>query len=125
MRLSCGKRSARGLKSFDQAIKFRVSAKRILLTPGPLSELIGVDPIKIRPQARQRPKGRIGNTNRETAMTLTRYFLGATAALALGTVAAVADPAIIFDTPVEQRYDRAVSLLGFDPGMLSQEAGHS
>ena len=36
-----------------------------------------------------------------------------------------ADPAIIFDTPVEKRYDRAVSLLGFDPGMLSQEAGHS
>ncbi len=36
-----------------------------------------------------------------------------------------ADPAIIFDTPVEKRYDRAVSLLGFDPGMLSAEAGHS
>ena len=36
-----------------------------------------------------------------------------------------ADPAIIFDTPAEQRYERAVSLLGFEPGMLSQEAGHS
>jgi putative transcriptional regulator len=36
-----------------------------------------------------------------------------------------ADPQIIFDTPVEQRYDRAVSLLGFDPHMLSQEAGHA
>jgi putative transcriptional regulator len=36
-----------------------------------------------------------------------------------------ADPAIIFDTPVEQRYNRAVSLLGFDPRMLSQEAGHA
>jgi len=36
-----------------------------------------------------------------------------------------ADPAIIFDTPVEQRYERAVSLLGFDPRMLSQEAGHA
>ncbi len=36
-----------------------------------------------------------------------------------------ADPAIIFDTPIEQRYDRAVSLLGFDPRMLSQEAGHA
>lgn len=35
-----------------------------------------------------------------------------------------ADPAIIFDTPIDQRYGRAVSLLGFDPGMLSQEAGH-
>ena len=32
---------------------------------------------------------------------------------------------IIFDTPVEQRYDRALSLLGFDPLMLSQEAGHA
>ncbi len=36
-----------------------------------------------------------------------------------------ADPQIIFDTPVERRYDRAVSLLGFDPLMLSQEAGHA
>ncbi|MBI5259589.1 MAG: YqgE/AlgH family protein [Burkholderiales bacterium] len=32
---------------------------------------------------------------------------------------------IIFDTPVEQRYDRALSLLGIDPRMLSQEAGHA
>jgi putative transcriptional regulator len=36
-----------------------------------------------------------------------------------------ADPVIIFDTPVEQRYDRALGLLGFDPRMLSQEAGHA
>lgn len=36
-----------------------------------------------------------------------------------------ADPQIIFDTPVDQRYDRAVSLLGIDPHMLSQEAGHA
>jgi putative transcriptional regulator len=36
-----------------------------------------------------------------------------------------ADPAIIFDTPVEQRYDRALGLLGFDPRMLSQDAGHA
>jgi putative transcription antitermination factor YqgF len=34
-----------------------------------------------------------------------------------------ADPAVIFDTPVEQRYDRAVSLLGFDPRMLSRRRG--
>jgi putative transcriptional regulator len=34
-------------------------------------------------------------------------------------------PEIIFDTPVVERYDRAVSLLGFDPRMLSQEAGHA
>jgi putative transcriptional regulator len=36
-----------------------------------------------------------------------------------------ADPAIIFDTPIEKRYDRALSLLGFDPRMLSQDAGHA
>jgi putative transcriptional regulator len=32
---------------------------------------------------------------------------------------------VIFDTPVEQRYDRALGLLGFDPRMLSLEAGHA
>lgn len=42
-----------------------------------------------------------------------------------GWLTVQADPAVIFDTPVEKRYDRAVSLLGFDPRMLSQEAGHS
>jgi len=36
-----------------------------------------------------------------------------------------ADPDVIFDTPVEQRYSRALLLLGVDPGMLSQEAGHA
>jgi len=36
-----------------------------------------------------------------------------------------AAPEVIFDTPVEQRYGRALSLLGIDPGMLSQEAGHA
>jgi putative transcriptional regulator len=36
-----------------------------------------------------------------------------------------ADPAVIFDTPVEKRYDRALGLLGIDPRMLSQEAGHA
>ena len=36
-----------------------------------------------------------------------------------------ADPAVIFDTPIEARYNRALSLLGFDPRMLSQEAGHA
>src|SRR5262245_59470923 len=36
-----------------------------------------------------------------------------------------ADPGIIFDTPVEQRYERALSLLGIDRGMLSQDAGHA
>ena len=36
-----------------------------------------------------------------------------------------ADPAVIFDTPTDKRYDRALSLLGIDPRMLSQEAGHA
>jgi putative transcriptional regulator len=36
-----------------------------------------------------------------------------------------AAPEIIFDTPVEQRYERALGLLGIDPRMLSQEAGHA
>lgn len=36
-----------------------------------------------------------------------------------------ADPALIFDTPIELRYSRALSLLGIDETMLSQEAGHA
>ena len=36
-----------------------------------------------------------------------------------------ADMAIIFDTPVEQRYDRALLLLGFESWMLSPDAGHA
>jgi len=36
-----------------------------------------------------------------------------------------AEPAIIFDTPVGQRYDKALSLLGIDAGMLSSDAGHA
>jgi putative transcriptional regulator len=36
-----------------------------------------------------------------------------------------ATPEVIFDTPIEQRYDKALSLLGIDPRMLSQEAGHA
>ena len=36
-----------------------------------------------------------------------------------------AKPEIIFDTPVEARYERALALLGIDPRMLSQEAGHA
>jgi putative transcriptional regulator len=31
---------------------------------------------------------------------------------------------VIFDTPVEQRYDKALSLLGLQAWMLSPEAGH-
>ena len=36
-----------------------------------------------------------------------------------------ADPAVIFDTPVEQRYARALMLLGLESWMLSPEAGHA
>ncbi len=42
-----------------------------------------------------------------------------------GWINVSAEPGIIFDTPVEQRYDKALSLLGIDPRMLSQEAGHA
>ncbi len=36
-----------------------------------------------------------------------------------------AAPEIIFETPVEERYTRALGLLGIDPRMLSPEAGHA
>jgi putative transcriptional regulator len=36
-----------------------------------------------------------------------------------------ADLSVIFDTPVEQRYDKALMLLGLQAWMLSPEAGHA
>ena len=36
-----------------------------------------------------------------------------------------ADPAVIFDTPVEQRYAKALMLLGLEAWMLSPQAGHA
>jgi putative transcriptional regulator len=36
-----------------------------------------------------------------------------------------ADPQVIFDTPVEERYDRAMALLGLQSWMLSPDAGHA
>ena len=36
-----------------------------------------------------------------------------------------ADPLVIFDTPIDQRYDRALSLLGLKSWMLSPDAGHA
>lgn len=36
-----------------------------------------------------------------------------------------ADNSVIFDTPVAQRYDKALSLLGLQAWMLSPEAGHA
>jgi putative transcriptional regulator len=36
-----------------------------------------------------------------------------------------ADPAVIFDTPIEKRYDKALSLLGLESWMISPGAGHA
>ena len=36
-----------------------------------------------------------------------------------------ADMSVIFDTPIAQRYDQALKLLGVEAWMLSSEAGHS
>ena len=36
-----------------------------------------------------------------------------------------ADPAVIFDTPIEQRFNKALALLGVDPSFLSAQAGHA
>jgi putative transcriptional regulator len=36
-----------------------------------------------------------------------------------------ADPHIVFDMPIEQRFDAAMRLLGIDPMMLTGEAGHA
>jgi len=36
-----------------------------------------------------------------------------------------ADPALIFDAPVAQRYEKAMGLLGLQPWMLSPDAGHA
>ena len=42
-----------------------------------------------------------------------------------GWINVEAEPGIIFDTPVDQRYDKALSLLGIDAGRLSSAAGHA
>jgi putative transcriptional regulator len=36
-----------------------------------------------------------------------------------------ADPAVIFDTPLEKRYEKALALLGLQPWMLLNQAGHA
>ena len=36
-----------------------------------------------------------------------------------------ADSAVIFDTPIEKRYEKALALLGLQPWMLSTVAGHA
>jgi putative transcriptional regulator len=42
-----------------------------------------------------------------------------------GWLTVKADPAIIFDLPVEERFAAAIKLLGIDPMMLTGEAGHA
>jgi putative transcriptional regulator len=42
-----------------------------------------------------------------------------------GWLTVPADPVIMFDLPIEQRLVAAMKLLGFDPTMLSGEAGHA
>jgi putative transcriptional regulator len=42
-----------------------------------------------------------------------------------GWINVEAEPGIIFDTPVAERYEKALSLLGIDAGMLSSAAGHA
>ncbi|MGZ5205280.1 MAG: YqgE/AlgH family protein [Caldimonas sp.] len=42
-----------------------------------------------------------------------------------GWINVEAEPGIIFDTPVGERYDKALSLLGIDASMLSSAAGHA
>jgi len=36
-----------------------------------------------------------------------------------------ADQSVIFDTPVEQRYDKALALLGLEAWMISTQVGHA
>jgi putative transcriptional regulator len=36
-----------------------------------------------------------------------------------------ADPEVIFSLPPEERFVAAMHLLGIDPSMLSEEAGHA
>ena len=36
-----------------------------------------------------------------------------------------ADPKILFNLPIEERYTAAMRLLGIDPLMLTSEAGHA
>ena len=42
-----------------------------------------------------------------------------------GWLTVAADPAILFDVPLEARYEAAIKLLGIDPMMLTSEAGHA
>ena len=42
-----------------------------------------------------------------------------------GWLTVAADPAIMFEMPIEKRFAAAIKLLGIDPIMLTGEAGHA
>jgi putative transcriptional regulator len=42
-----------------------------------------------------------------------------------GWLTVPADPHVLFDLPPQEHYAAAIKLLGFDPAMLSSEAGHA
>ena len=42
-----------------------------------------------------------------------------------GWLTVPADPSVMFDLPIEERYNAAIKLLGIDPMMLASEAGHA
>ena len=42
-----------------------------------------------------------------------------------GWITVAAEPTVIFETPIEQRYQRALGLLGIDLSALSAQAGHA
>lgn len=42
-----------------------------------------------------------------------------------GWLTVAADAHVLFDLPIEQRYNAAIKLLGIDPMMLASEAGHA
>lgn len=42
-----------------------------------------------------------------------------------GWLTVAADPRILFDLPIDERYSAAMKLLGIDPLMLTSEAGHA
>lgn len=42
-----------------------------------------------------------------------------------GWLTVAADPSVLFDTPLDERFSASMKLLGFDPLMLTSEAGHA
>ncbi|WP_373887852.1 YqgE/AlgH family protein [Massilia sp. BSC265] len=42
-----------------------------------------------------------------------------------GWLTVAADPRVLFDLPIDERYTAAIKLLGIDPLMLATEAGHA